>query len=117
MEGKIMFRISTYSRLLMSIVFTMLVAGLAEAQAPAGPKRPAAVPADFVVTPFGYFHPSCVNHLAKGDVLWQDENAIQRANRTYVVKSLRSGTSPRRRLPTTARSCTSSMAWSSTVVM
>ena len=78
-----MFRISTYSRLLMSIVFTMLVAGLAEAQAPAGPKRPAAVPADFVVTPFGYFHPSCVNHLAKGDVLWQDESAIQRANGTY----------------------------------
>src|ERR1700686_327121 len=83
MEGKTMFRISTYSRLLMSIVFTMLVAGLAEAQAPAGPKRPAAVPADFVVTPFGYFHPSCVNHLAKGDVLWQDESAIQRANGTY----------------------------------
>jgi len=55
----------------------------AQAQAPAGPKRPAAVPADFVITPFGYFHPSCVNHLAKGDVLREDESVIQRANGTY----------------------------------
>jgi hypothetical protein len=55
----------------------------AQAQHLAGSKRPAAVPADFVVTPFGYFHPSCVNHLAKGDVLRQDEGAIQRANGTY----------------------------------
>ncbi len=56
---------------------------VAQAQHLAGPKRPAAVPADFVVTPFGYFHPSCVNHLAKGDVFRQDEGAIQRANGTY----------------------------------
>jgi hypothetical protein len=55
----------------------------AQSQSLAGPKRPAAVPADFVVTPFGYFHPSCVNHLAKGDVLLQDEGAIQRSNGTY----------------------------------
>ena len=78
-----MFRISTYSQLLKSIVFTMLVAGLTAAQAPAGPRRPAAVPADFVITPFGYYHPSCVNHLAKGDVLLQDEKAIQRTNGTH----------------------------------
>lgn len=75
--------ISTYSRLLKSIAFITLVASLAAAQAPAGPKRPAAVPRDFVVTPFGYFHPSCVSHLAKGDVLRQDESVIQRANGTY----------------------------------
>jgi len=55
----------------------------AQAQHLAGSKRPAAVPADFVVTPFGYFHPSCVNHLAKEDVFRQDEGAIQRANGTY----------------------------------
>jgi hypothetical protein len=30
----------------------------AQAQAPAGPNRPAAVPLDYVITPFGYFHPS-----------------------------------------------------------
>jgi hypothetical protein len=78
-----MFGISTYSRLLKSIVFTMLVARLAAAQVPAGPNRPAAVPAVYVITPFGYFHPSCVNHLAEGDVLLQDEKAIQHANGTY----------------------------------
>ena len=77
-----MFRFSTYSRLLKSIAFTLLVAGLTIAQAPAGSRRPAAVPADFVITPFGYFHPSCVNHLAKGDVLHTDEKSIQHANGT-----------------------------------
>ena len=75
-----MFRISTYSQLLKSIVFTMLVAGLTAAQAPAGPRRPAAVPADYLITPFGYFHSSCVKHLAKGDVLREDKNAVQHAN-------------------------------------
>ena len=83
MEGKTMIRISTYSPLLKSVAFTMLVASLAAAQAPAGAKRPAAVPENFVVTPFGYFHPSCVSRLAKGDVLLQDEGAIQRADGTY----------------------------------
>jgi hypothetical protein len=42
----------------------------------AGPKRPATVPADYVITPFGYVDPSCVTHLAKGDVVRQDKNAI-----------------------------------------
>jgi len=77
-----MFRISTYSQLLKSIAFAMLVACLAAAQAPAGPMRPAAVPADFVVTPFGYFHPSCVNHLAQGDVLREDLKVIERKSGT-----------------------------------
>ena len=53
-----MFRIST-STLLNSIPITLLVAALTAAQAltPAGAKRPATVPADYVITPFGYFHP------------------------------------------------------------
>ena len=74
-----------YSRLLKSIAITMLFANLTAAQAlpHAGPRRPATVPADYVITPFGYFHPSCVTHLAKGDVVRQDENAIQHANGTY----------------------------------
>jgi hypothetical protein len=79
-----MFCISAYSRLLKSIALTMLVAGLtaAQAQSPAGPKRPATVPAGYVITPFGYFHPSCVAHLAKGDEVRHDENAIRHANGT-----------------------------------
>jgi hypothetical protein len=78
-----MFRIST-STLLNSIPITLLVAALTAAQAlaPAGPKRPATVPSGYVITPFGYFHPSCVGHLAKGDVVRQDEKAIRHANGT-----------------------------------
>jgi hypothetical protein len=34
---------------------------------PAGPHRPAGVPSNFVITPFGYFHPSCVLQLKKGE--------------------------------------------------
>jgi hypothetical protein len=34
--------------------------------------RPAGVPADFVITPFGYFHPSCVHALAEGQTLLPD---------------------------------------------
>jgi hypothetical protein len=78
-----MFRVSEYSQLLKSIAFIMLVAGLALAQAPAGARRPAAVPADYLITPFGYYHSSCVHHLAQGDVLRESENAVQRANGTY----------------------------------
>jgi len=77
-----MYRISTHSPLLKFVAFTMFLAGLAAAQAPAGSKRPAVVPADFVITPFGYFHPTCVGHLAKGDVLLQDEAVVQRSNGT-----------------------------------
>ena len=63
-------------------IITLFFAGLTSAQAlqPAGPNRPADVPADYVITPAGYFHPSCVVHLAKGDVLHKDQKTIQHAN-------------------------------------
>ena len=77
-----MFRISAYSRLFKSIAFTMLAAGLTAAQVPAGAKRPATVPADYVLTPFGYFHPSCVNHLAEGDVVRENLKVIERKKGT-----------------------------------
>lgn len=69
---------TTYSRFLKSSAITMFAAGLALAQAPAGANRPATVPAGYVITPFGYFHTSCVLHLAPGDAL--NKNAIQHAN-------------------------------------
>ena len=78
-----MLRISAYSRLFKSVAFTVLAAGLTLAQAPAGAKRPSTVPANYIVTPYGFFHPSCVSHLAKGDVLRHGEGAIQRANGTF----------------------------------
>ena len=39
---------------------------------PAVGKRPATVPEEFVITPFGYFHPSCVVQLAEGHTLLAD---------------------------------------------
>lgn len=38
----------------------------------AGPNRPASVPDGYVVTPFGYFHASCVQSLAKGEQILPD---------------------------------------------
>jgi len=46
----------------------------------AGTHRPPAVPEGYVATPSGYFHPSCVRGLSKGDILMSDWNAIQHAN-------------------------------------
>jgi hypothetical protein len=65
-------------------IATILVAGLtaAQAQTTAGPKRPATVPAGYAITPFGYFHPSCVVQLAQGDELRPDLNIIQHASGT-----------------------------------
>jgi hypothetical protein len=45
--------------------------------------RPAAVPADYVVTPFGYFHPSCLMHLGNGDEVRQDEKSVRHSDGTY----------------------------------
>lgn len=44
-------------------------------------KRPASVPGEFVATPFGWFHPSCVRELADGNTLLAD-GRVQRANGT-----------------------------------
>jgi len=79
-----MFRASMYSRLFKSITITMFVAGLTAAQAlpTAGARRPSGVPEDYVITPFGYFHPSCVAHLAKGDEVRQAEKTVRHSNGT-----------------------------------
>jgi hypothetical protein len=64
----------------------VLVVGVtaAQAQTTAGPNRPATVPARYVVTPFGYFDPSCVVSLASGDELLPSQNIIRHANGTTV---------------------------------
>src|SRR5579863_742417 len=81
-ESETMFRNASYQSCLKFIAITMLVAGLTAAQAltPAGAKRPASVPADYLITPFGYFHPSCVHQLAKGESVRKDARAIQHAD-------------------------------------
>lgn len=43
-----------------------------QAQKMAGPNRPPAVPEGYVITPFGYFHPSCVREIADGDTVLAD---------------------------------------------
>src|ERR1017187_4361862 len=40
-----------------------LASTTARAQAPAGPNLPPGVPDGYVITPSGYFHPSCVRQL------------------------------------------------------
>lgn len=52
----------------------------ARAQAPAGSYRPSTVPGEYMVTPFGYFHPTCVKRLMEGDVLQRDEGTIHHAD-------------------------------------
>jgi hypothetical protein len=45
----------------------------------AGASRPSAVPASYVITPFGYFHPSCVLRIDAGETLLEDGH-IQHAD-------------------------------------
>jgi len=66
----------------LSLFVAFLVSNMAYAQAPAGPNRPAGVPDGYVITPFGYFHASCVLRLAEGETLLEDARAIQRADGT-----------------------------------
>lgn len=64
----------------LSLAFLALTT--AYAQAPAGPNRPAEVPEGYVITPFGYFHPSCVLRLAEGETLLADGRVVQHADGT-----------------------------------
>ena len=60
----------------------------AHAQAPAGPNRPMGVPDGYVITPSGYFHPSCVRQLAEGAALLADGRIIRHADGTTESGSL-----------------------------
>jgi hypothetical protein len=59
----------TVTAVVLSLFLAFLVSTMAYAQAPAGPNRPAGVPDGYVITPFGYFHPSCVRQLTEGETL------------------------------------------------
>jgi hypothetical protein len=61
------------------IAFVFLACVMARAQAPAGPNRPPQVPDGYVITPFGYFHPSCVLQLKKGETLLDGGRFLQHA--------------------------------------
>jgi len=54
------------------ILFLMMSLGMLYAQKPVGSNRPASVPSDYVITPFGYFHPSCVRAAKNGETVLAD---------------------------------------------
>ena len=54
---------------------------LADGLAVAGPNRPSQVPEGYVITPFGYFHPSCVLRTTEGETLLAD-GRVQHADGT-----------------------------------
>ncbi len=66
-------------------VTVLLISGITalRAQVPAGPNRPPAVPEEYVITPMGYFHPSCVQELAEGDIVREDEKAIEHKDGSF----------------------------------
>jgi hypothetical protein len=71
---------------LLEMILTMSLAlgvaiPTAQAQKPAGPNRPATVPDGFVITPFGYFHPSCVRGVDSEDTVLAD-GRVQHADGT-----------------------------------
>ena len=53
-------------------LFLMMSLGMLYAQMAVGPNRPASVPSDYVITPFGYFHPSCVRQAKDGETVLAD---------------------------------------------
>ena len=71
------------SNILCTALFLVALPGtLLYAQALAGPKLPAGVPDGYVITPFGYFHPSCVLKVAGGETLLAGGRILQRVDGT-----------------------------------
>jgi hypothetical protein len=68
---------------LLAIVAVVVGVTAANAQVPAGPHRPAGVPEGYLVTPFGYFHPSCVHQLDKDATLLKDERTVRHADGSF----------------------------------
>ena len=65
------------SACVVALLLCMVAANPMHAQRPAGTHHPAGVPDNYVITPFGYFHPSCVIGLAKGDTQVDNGHAVQ----------------------------------------
>lgn len=62
------------------LLLVLVVPGL-HAQQPLASNRPPGVPADYVITPFGWFHPSCVRGVASEDTVFAD-GRVQHADGT-----------------------------------
>ena len=71
------------SNILCTALFLVALPGtLLHAQALAGPKLPAGVPDGYVITPFGYFHPSCVLKVEEGETLLAGGRMLQHVDGT-----------------------------------
>ncbi len=55
-----------------TMLFFSISVGMLNAQIAATTNRPASVPSDYVITPFGYFHPSCVREIKEGETVLAD---------------------------------------------
>jgi len=77
--------------LILAVSFVLVIATVsAPAQKLAGPNRPAVVPKGYVITPFGYFHPSCVRGVASGDTLLAD-GRVQHADGSVEAEAASCG--------------------------
>ena len=63
---------NTTKGFLCTILVLMMSVGVAYGQMAGGLNRPPSVPSDYVITPFGYFHPSCVREIKAGETLLGD---------------------------------------------
>ena len=72
-----------YFSLLILLLLIAMQSIASSAQSPAGAMRPSTVPEGYLITPFGYFHPSCVIHLMKGDVVMKAESAVRHADGSF----------------------------------
>ncbi len=82
MQTKSTTALAMIAALTASLVF--LASTLTYAQRSAGPNRPAGVPEDYVITPFGYFHPSCVVHLKEGEKLLGSGLTVEHLDGTFT---------------------------------
>ena len=54
------------------LLIVPMLGSVAMAQDTARSTRPPEVPAEYVITPYGYFHPSCVRHVSEGETVLAD---------------------------------------------
>jgi hypothetical protein len=73
------------SKICAALFPVVLFGALLYAETPAMPDVPADVRDNYVMTPNGYFHPSCVREVKKGETLMADRHAIQHVDGSIEI--------------------------------